>query len=133
VQHPLTDVLASPKRDWVVGDVRGVQEVTIDASMASNIFAFKYLLGYFAFMAVLADRFGRGHEQQARRRHDVLATLASKISRYLAPQVYSSIFSGRKDVTIETAARIAWTIRSSAPRRTLPPAFNRSRSRAKSC
>jgi hypothetical protein len=98
--------LASPKRDWVVGDVRGIQEVTIDASMASNIFAFKYLLGYFAFMAVLADRFGRGHEQQARRRHDVLATLASKISRYLAPQVYSSIFSGRKNVTIAEPGQI---------------------------
>jgi class 3 adenylate cyclase len=31
-----------------------------------------------------------------------LATIALKISRYLAPQVYNSIFSGQKDVTIHT-------------------------------
>jgi signal transduction histidine kinase/CheY-like chemotaxis protein len=43
----------SPKRDWKVGDVRGIQEVIVGASMASNILAFKYLLSYFAFMALL--------------------------------------------------------------------------------
>ena len=42
----------SPKRDWKVGDVRGIQEVTISQTIASNIFSFKYLLAYFAFMAV---------------------------------------------------------------------------------
>jgi len=43
----------SPKRDWKVGDVRGIQEVIVGASMASNILAFKYLLSYFALMALL--------------------------------------------------------------------------------
>ncbi|MDP1749793.1 MAG: response regulator [Reyranella sp.] len=47
----------SPKRDWKVGDVRGIQEVIVSASMASNILAFKYLLSYFVFIAVLGVSF----------------------------------------------------------------------------
>jgi signal transduction histidine kinase/CheY-like chemotaxis protein len=47
----------SPKVDWKVGDVRGIQEVIVGASMASNILAFKYLLSYFAFMALLGIGF----------------------------------------------------------------------------
>ena len=35
-------------------------------------------------------------------RNDFLATLSMKISRYISPQVYKSIFSGQKDVTIHT-------------------------------
>ena len=102
----------SPKRDWAVGDVRGIQEVVIDASMASNIFAFKYLLGYFVVMAALGFGFiavqrrlifaieAMNHRLEGA--NETLANVAGKISRYLAPQVYSSIFSGRKDVTIQT-------------------------------
>ena len=37
----------SPKRDWKVGDVRGLQEVTITQPISGNMFAFKYLLAYF--------------------------------------------------------------------------------------
>jgi adenylate cyclase len=33
----------SPKRDWKVGDVRGIQEVIVSQPIANNIFAFKYL------------------------------------------------------------------------------------------
>ena len=47
----------SPKLDWKVGDVRGIQEVTVSTSMASNILAFKYLLSYFVFMAILGFSF----------------------------------------------------------------------------
>src|SRR5260221_1983127 len=102
----------SPKRDWKVGDVRGIQEVIISASMATNIFAFKYLLSYFVFMAVLAFSFIalqrrltsviEGMNRKLEGANEVLATLAQKISRYLAPQVYERIFSGQKDVTIHT-------------------------------
>jgi adenylate cyclase len=102
----------SPKRDWEVGDVRGIQEIVIGASMASNIFAFKYLLGYFVFMAVLGFSFIALQRRLAlvieamNRRlegaNEVLSNIAQKISRYLAPQVYSRIFSGQKDVTIQT-------------------------------
>jgi hypothetical protein len=36
----------SPKRDWKVGDVRGIQEVTIAEPIVANILSFKYLLAY---------------------------------------------------------------------------------------
>ena len=47
----------SPKLDWKVGDVRGIQEVIVGASMVSNVLVFKYLLSYFAFMVVVAATF----------------------------------------------------------------------------
>src|SRR5207244_6275300 len=43
-----------------------------------------------------------GHEPGIGSEHDFLATLSLKISRYISPQVYKSIFSGQKDVTIHT-------------------------------
>jgi adenylate cyclase len=102
----------SPKRDWKVGDVRGIQEVTITHTVASNIFAFKYLLAYFAFMAVSGVTFIgierrqtatiRGMNKELETSNEFLASLSMKISRYLAPQIYKSIFSGQKDVTIST-------------------------------
>jgi len=102
----------SPKRDWQLGDVRGIQEVIIATSMAANIFSFKYLLGYFAFMAVLGFGFIvvqrhlirtiEGMNRRLESTNNVLANVARNISRYLAPQVYASIFSGKKEVAIQT-------------------------------
>jgi adenylate cyclase len=45
----------SPKRDWKVGDVRGIQEIAISQAIPSNIFSFKYLLAYFILERVLAE------------------------------------------------------------------------------
>lgn len=102
----------SPKRDWKVGDVRGIQEVTVTQQIASNIFSFKYLLTYFAFMASSGIIFIGFQRQQAaairginselETANEFLASLSMKISRYLSPQIYKSIFSGQKDVTIHT-------------------------------
>jgi class 3 adenylate cyclase len=102
----------SPKRDWKVGDVRGIQEITVTQAIASNIFSFKYLLGYFALMAFSGATFIGFQRQQAatirginselETANEFLATLSMKISRYLSPQIYKSIFSGQKDVTIHT-------------------------------
>ena len=50
----------SPKRDWKVGEGRGKQEIIISALMAPNVLAFKYLLGYFVFMAALGFGFMAG-------------------------------------------------------------------------
>jgi signal transduction histidine kinase/CheY-like chemotaxis protein len=47
----------SPKRDWEVGDVRGIQEIIVGASMVSNILVFKHLLSYFAFMVAVGVTF----------------------------------------------------------------------------
>jgi hypothetical protein len=52
ISHPL-----SPKRDWQVGDVRGIQEFTVTTPILKNIFAFKYLIGYMVFAAIVSITF----------------------------------------------------------------------------
>src|ERR1700689_4155926 len=102
----------SLKRDWKVGDVRALQEVTIAQPIIGNIFAFNYLLAYFALVALVGFIFIALQRRQAaliqgmnaelETANEFLATLSMKISRYLSPQIYKSIFSGQKDVTIQT-------------------------------
>jgi len=102
----------SPKRDWRVGDVRGIQEVSIVQPFAANAASFKYLLIYFFLVAATGTTFIRMQLRQAREingindkletANEFLATLSMKISRYLSPQIYKSIFSGERDVTIHT-------------------------------
>jgi adenylate cyclase len=102
----------SPKRDWKVGDVRGIQEVTISQTLATNLFAFKYLLLYFLFTAVVGFSFiaFQNHQssiierinRQLRAANDFLAAISNKISHYLSPQIYRSIFSGEMDAEIRT-------------------------------
>src|SRR6476646_7443935 len=102
----------SPKRDWKVGDVRGIQEITISQPIAANIFSFKYLLAYFVFMAASGITFIgvqrhqaaiiRNTNRELETANDFLAQLSMKISRYLSPQIYKSIFRGQQDVTIHT-------------------------------
>lgn len=55
----------SPKRDWRVGDVRGIQEVSISQPIATNIWSFKYLLTYFVFMAAVGFTFITLQRRQA--------------------------------------------------------------------
>ena len=102
----------SVKHDWKVGDVRGMQEVTITQPIIGNIFAFNYLLIYFALVAVAGLVFIALQRRQAaliqgmnaelETANEFLASLSMKISRYLSPQIYKSIFSGQKDVIIQT-------------------------------
>jgi adenylate cyclase len=102
----------SPKKDWKVGDVRGIQELTISQPIGASIFSFKYLLAYFVMAALSGVSFFVMQQRQARQirvmnrelesTNDFLATLSMKISRYISPQIYKSIFSGQKDVTIHT-------------------------------
>jgi class 3 adenylate cyclase len=102
----------SPKTDWKVGDVRAIQEVTIAQPIAANLFSFKYLLAYFLLAAISGISFLGMQRRQAGRiktmnrelesANSFLASLSMKISRYISPQVYKSIFSGQKDVTIHT-------------------------------
>jgi adenylate cyclase len=101
----------SPKRDWKVGDVRGIEEFTINQPIVAHIFTFKYLLLYFAFVAAtglgfiglqrhqstLISRFNR----ELARTNEFLSGLAKKIAKYLPPQLYRGIFAG-KDVQVAT-------------------------------
>jgi class 3 adenylate cyclase len=102
----------SQKRDWKVGDVRGIQEVSITQPIAANLFSFKFLLAYFALATICGisfltlqrrqGRLIRRMNQELEANNDFLASLSMKISRYISPQVYKSIFSGQKDVAIQT-------------------------------
>ena len=102
----------SPKRDWKVGDVRGIQELIVSQPIATNIFSFKYLLLYFACAATVGFGFITLQRRQASMirsmnvelgaANEFLAAISTKISRYLSPQIYKSIFTGEKDVVIQT-------------------------------
>ena len=102
----------SLKTDWKVGDVRGIQEVSIVQPFADNILAFRWLIGYFVLLALTGAGFIVLERRQAMKidgmnkelagANEFLATLSMKISRYLSPQIYKSIFSGQRDVVIET-------------------------------
>ncbi|MFO0992029.1 MAG: adenylate/guanylate cyclase domain-containing protein [Hyphomicrobiales bacterium] len=102
----------SPKHDWKVGDVRGIQEIIIDQPIAANILSFKWLLGYFVAMALVGLGFVFWQYRQGKlisamnkeleSNNAFLASVSLKISRYLSPQLYKSIFAGEKDVTIQT-------------------------------
>jgi class 3 adenylate cyclase len=102
----------SPKKDWKVGDVRGIQEITIQQPLATNLWAFKYTLAYFIFAAICGLSFIMMQRRQATVIGDMnqdltvanefLASVSMKIARYLPPQIYKSIFSGQRDVTIQT-------------------------------
>ena len=102
----------STKTDWKVGDVRGIQEVSIVQPFAENLLSFKYLIVYFVLLAITGAAFILIQRRQAMQidgmnrelgsANEFLATLSMKISRYLSPQIYKSIFSGQRDVVIET-------------------------------
>jgi signal transduction histidine kinase len=55
----------SPKRDWKVGDVRGIQEVAISQQIAANLFSFKYLLVYFGVITTAGFSFLALQRRQA--------------------------------------------------------------------
>lgn len=102
----------STKKDWKVGDVREIEEFIVNQSIATNIFAFKYLIGYFALVTVIGLSFIALQRYQAgvianfnrklEETNAFLATVAQKIAKYLSPQHYRSIFSGQKDVVLAT-------------------------------
>ena len=102
----------SPKQDWKVGDVRGIQEISVAQPLGANLLTFKYLMAYFvlAGAAGLAfilmqrrqARLIRGMNQELTQANEFLATISMKLAKYLSPQIYKSIFSGKKDVAINT-------------------------------
>jgi hypothetical protein len=132
----------SPKRDWKIGDVRGIQEVTITQPLASNIFSFKYLLAYFVLLAGCGTTFIALQRRQAatitsmnsklESANEFLASLSMKISRYLSPQIYKSIFSGQKDVVIHTE-RKKLTIFFQTSKTSLRPLSVCSQSKSRAC
>ena len=102
----------SPKTDWRVGDIRGIQSVTVRQPLALSLWSFKWLLAYLfvaggfgaAFAAVqfrLAGQFNRLNAD-LEDKNRFLASVSEKLSKYLSPQVYKSVFLGEKGVEIST-------------------------------
>jgi adenylate cyclase len=102
----------SPKKDWKVGDVRGIQEISVAQPIAANVLSFKYLLLYFLLAALIGITFVMlqrrqqaaiaGANRELTEANDFLASISMKIAKYLSPQIYKSIFSGQRDVAIVT-------------------------------
>lgn len=88
----------SPKRDWKSGDVRGIQELIVTEPVAYNLADFRYLLLYFAFLALI----GYGAIALQRRQSRFLASISERVSKYISPQIYHSIFSGRGATQVKT-------------------------------
>lgn len=102
----------SPKTDWKVGDVRAIQSVTVRQPLALNIMSFKWVVTYMLAIGGLgllflgaqfkaADKFHRLSSELSEN-NEFLAGISLKISKYLPPQIYKSIFAGDKDVSIST-------------------------------
>src|SRR3546814_184601 len=102
----------SPKHDWKIGDIRGIQAITVEQPIAANILSFKFLLAYmigaggagvvFVFLQARQARAMRRMNEELETANSFLATVSMKIAKYLSPQIYKSIFSGEKDVAIAT-------------------------------
>lgn len=102
----------STKTDWQVGDVRGLQTITVRQPVSVNLFSFRWLLVYMLtaggiglvlsyLQFRMATRFA-GLNAELESNNAFLAGISMKLSKYLSPQVYKSIFSGEKDVEIST-------------------------------
>src|SRR5262249_9717596 len=88
----------SPKRDWQVGDVPGIDDYTTTQRIGPHIFAFKYPFLYSAFAAVSGLAFialqlykpsvtARLNRELARS-NESLSSLEKKIEKYPPPQLY---------------------------------------------
>lgn len=102
----------SPKTDWSAGDIRGIQAIEVEQPIAADLGSFRFLLTYFVLAGIFGAAFAAMQARQARtvqrmnseleESNSFLATVSLKISKYLSPQVYRSIFSGERDATLTT-------------------------------
>ena len=105
----------SPKKDWKVGDVRGIQSVSVSSAVALNFGAVKFSLAYFLLAMCVGLYFIQLQRRQNQRiskmnteletNNDFLASVSMKVSRYLSPQIYKSIFSGELDAKLQTTRK----------------------------
>jgi adenylate cyclase len=102
----------SPKRDWKIGDVRGIQEVLVTQPIVPNIFSLRYLLLYLGFAGASGVTFialqwrqtsaiaAMNRELEAK--NALLHGASKKLSRYLSPQICESLFKGETDTDART-------------------------------
>ena len=80
----------SPKKDWKVGDVRGIQEISVQQPIAANLLSFKYLMLYFLLAALIGiifitlqrrqQRAIAGANRELTEANDFLASISMKIA-----------------------------------------------------
>ena len=103
----------SLKRDWKVGDVRGYagshhhpadhrQHFCVRLPSSPTSRWSRWSVSIFIALQRRQAAIIQGMNGELETANEFLATLSMKISRYLSPQIYKSIFSGQKDVTIQT-------------------------------
>jgi len=102
----------SPKRDWKIGEVGGLQELILTQPLAMNLLSFKYLVLYIVVVLLLGAVIYRQQRRQSRAidranadlstANDALLDLSANISRYISPQIYESIFSGKTGTELHT-------------------------------
>ncbi|HUA09680.1 MAG TPA: adenylate/guanylate cyclase domain-containing protein [Candidatus Acidoferrales bacterium] len=95
----------STKRDWKVGDVRGIQELIVTEPMAYDIGEFRWLLLYFVFLAIAGVTAFTLLQRQSRAlqsAYEAVSSVSAKISKYIAPQIYQAIFSGKTGAELAT-------------------------------
>jgi class 3 adenylate cyclase len=103
---------ASTKRDWKVGDVRGLQLVSLRPEKVSvfgrnrRMLADFCLLVFFGGWLFAAQR----HQQRAIERfnvelnqsRDFLSHISGQLSKYMPPQIYRALLERRFDVAVST-------------------------------
>lgn len=102
----------SPRTLWQVGDVRGIQSVSVQQPVALSFWSFRWLFGYLVvaggvgfIFAGLQFRIARSFHRlndELEQNNSFLADVSLKVSRYISPQIYRSIFAGERDTTIST-------------------------------
>lgn len=96
----------SPKMDWVVGDVRGIQAITISQPIAENLWSFKYLLLYFAGAGAIGAAVTGLQWHQATRFHRMNRTLEQANSEIASLNKQLTSENLRLGAEIEVARRI---------------------------
>ena len=90
----------SPKRDWKVGEVRGIEEISVSQPISARIFAFKYLLIYFAIVAAIGLAF------IALQRHQ--SALITKFNKRAGKSQRVPVERDEEDRSISSAAALSW-------------------------
>jgi adenylate cyclase len=106
----------SPKLDWKVGDVRGLQTVELEQPLAQSLFSFTYLLAYFVGAGLIGiavstlfwhrARDYRRLNSELEQANSFLSRVSDSIGRYLPEQIYRRIFLGERHAVISAERKM---------------------------
>jgi len=96
----------SPKMDWEIGDVRGIQTITVSQPIADNLFSFQYLMLYFAGAGAFGMTFAGLQWRQARRFAAMNTNLEQANTEIVSLNKQLAIENNRLGAEIEVARQI---------------------------